>query len=61
MAERSAFVLRVRPDKIEEYVAAHREVWPEMLAALREAGSNYTIFLNGAALRPSRARTNRSS
>lgn len=48
MTQRSAFVLRVRPDKIEDYVAAHRDVWPEMLAALRKAGiRNYTIFHNG--------------
>ncbi len=48
MTQRSAFVLRVRPDKIDEYVEAHRKVWPEMLAALREAGvRNYTIFRRG--------------
>lgn len=48
MTERSAFVLRVRPDKIEEYIHAHREVWPEMLEALRGAGiHNYTIFRDG--------------
>lgn len=48
MTRRSAFVLRVRPDKIDEYVEAHRNVWPEMLAALRGAGiRNYTIFRNG--------------
>jgi L-rhamnose mutarotase len=48
MTQRSAFVLRVRPDKIDEYVEAHRNVWPEMLAALREAGiRNYTIFRDG--------------
>lgn len=48
MTQRSAFVLRVRPDKIAEYVEAHRNVWPEMLAALRDAGiRNYTIFRNG--------------
>ena len=32
------FVLRVRPDRIDEYVAAHPDVWPEMLDALRGAG-----------------------
>jgi L-rhamnose mutarotase len=48
MSQRSAFVLRVRPDKIDEYVDAHRNVWPEMLDALRNAGiRNYTIFRNG--------------
>jgi L-rhamnose mutarotase len=48
MTQRSAFVLRVRPDRTDEYVEAHRNVWPEMLAALRQAGiRNYTIFRNG--------------
>jgi L-rhamnose mutarotase len=48
MTQRSAFVLRVRPDKIDEYVQAHRDVWPEMLTALHEAGiRNYTIFRHG--------------
>ncbi len=48
MSQRSAFVLRVRPDKIDEYVEAHRNVWPEMLDALRSAGiRNYTIFRSG--------------
>jgi L-rhamnose mutarotase len=49
MTQRTAFVLRVRPDKIEEYLAAHRAVWPEMLDALRAAGiRNYTIFREGS-------------
>jgi L-rhamnose mutarotase len=48
VTERTAFVLRVRPDKIEEYIRAHQDVWPEMLDALRGAGiRNYTIFREG--------------
>ena len=48
MTERSAFVLQVRPERMEDYVRAHREVWPEMLDALRGAGiRNYTIFRHG--------------
>lgn len=48
MTQRSAFVLRVHPGKVDEYLDAHRNVWPEMLAALRDAGiRNYTIFRNG--------------
>src|SRR5205814_7900390 len=44
--ERVCFLARVRPDRLEEYRAAHRRVWPEMTAALRSAGwANYTIFL----------------
>ena len=49
MADRVGFVLEVKPERIDEYVEAHREVWPEMLAALKEAGiRNYTIFRAGA-------------
>ena len=48
MTQRTGFVLHVRPDKIDEYVAAHQNVWPEMLDALRSAGiHNYTIFRAG--------------
>jgi L-rhamnose mutarotase len=48
MTQRSAFVLKVQPERIDEYIEAHRNVWPEMLAALRGAGiRNYTIFRAG--------------
>jgi L-rhamnose mutarotase len=44
--ERVCFLLRVRPDRLDEYRARHREVWPEMLEALRETGwGNYSLFL----------------
>jgi L-rhamnose mutarotase len=44
--ERVCFVLRVRPDRLDEYRARHREVWPEMLDALCETGwRNYSLFL----------------
>ncbi|MGB8031752.1 MAG: L-rhamnose mutarotase [Terracidiphilus sp.] len=43
---RACFLLKVRPEKIEEYKARHAEVWPEMLAALRQTGwRNYSLFL----------------
>ena len=48
MTQRTAFVLHVKPEKVDEYVEAHRNVWPEMLDALRAAGiRNYTIYRNG--------------
>jgi L-rhamnose mutarotase len=48
MTQRTAFVLNVRPDRLDEYVRAHQEVWPEMLDALRGAGiRNYSIFRHG--------------
>ena len=44
--ERACFLLRVRPERLDEYKARHREVWPEMLDALRETGwTNYSLFL----------------
>jgi L-rhamnose mutarotase len=49
MPQRSAFVLHVKPTRIDEYIEAHRIVWPDMLEALREAGiRNYTIFRDGS-------------
>ena len=44
--ERVCFLLKVKPEKLDEYKERHKAVWPEMLQALREAGwHNYSIFL----------------
>jgi L-rhamnose mutarotase len=44
--QRICFVLRVRPERLEEYKQRHANVWPEMLNALRETGwRNYSLFL----------------
>lgn len=46
-----AWVLEVRPGYEEEYLARHRDIWPEMVAALKAAGvSNYNIFRHGLTL-----------
>jgi L-rhamnose mutarotase len=43
---RIGFVLKVRPDLLEDYRRHHQAVWPEMLDALRRNGwRNYTLFL----------------
>lgn len=43
--KRYAFMLRLRPGATEAYEAAHRSVWPEMLALLKEAGiTEYSIY-----------------
>jgi L-rhamnose mutarotase len=43
---RVCFVLKVRPDRTEEYRQRHSKVWPDMLQALTESGwRNYSIFL----------------
>ncbi len=44
--QRICFVLQVKPELIAEYKHRHRNVWPEMQAALRETGwINYSLFL----------------
>jgi L-rhamnose mutarotase len=43
---RVCFLLKVRPEKIEEYKERHAQVWPEMKAALHATGwHNYSLFL----------------
>ncbi len=49
MTERVCFLLQIRPDKVEDYLAAHESVWPDMLAALADAGwHNYSLFVRRA-------------
>jgi L-rhamnose mutarotase len=44
--KRVSFLLKVKADRVEEYSARHAEVWPDMLAALRDTGwRNYSLFL----------------
>jgi len=44
--QRVCFLLRVKPEHREKYLARHQDVWPEMLAALRETGwRNYSLFI----------------
>lgn len=45
-ATRVCFELRVDPELLDEYVARHSPVWPEMLAEIEAAGRrNYSLFL----------------
>ena len=44
--ERVCWTMRVRPERLDEYKAAHTAVWPEMLEALSATGwTNYSLFL----------------
>lgn len=44
--ERVCFLLHLRADRVDDYLAAHKTVWPEMLEALRQTGwRNYSLFL----------------
>lgn len=43
---RVAFELLIRPELLDEYVARHTPVWPEMLAEIAASGRrNYSLFL----------------
>jgi len=45
--EKIAFRMKLNPGMEAEYKRRHDEIWPEMLAMLREAGvSDYSIFLD---------------
>ncbi len=49
--QRMGFLLKVRPERLDEYRHRHRAVWPEMLAALSAAGwRNYSLFLRNDGL-----------
>ena len=44
--KRVGFVLKVKAEKIEEYKIHHKNVWPQMLDALRRTGwHNYSLFM----------------
>lgn len=46
MAECVCFLMHLRPERVDEYLTAHREVWPEMLDALRRHGwRDYSLFV----------------
>jgi L-rhamnose mutarotase len=48
---RVCFQLQVRPDRLEEYRARHRVVWPDMCRALADSGwRNYSLFLRADGL-----------
>ena len=49
--ERLALVYRLKPGKRDEYIRAHREIWPEITRGMEDAGCHeMTIFLRGGLL-----------
>lgn len=49
--KRYGMVIRLKPDKIEEYKKLHSNVWPEVLNTLsRHNIKNYSIFLKDSFL-----------
>jgi L-rhamnose mutarotase len=42
---RFGMIIRLKPDKVEEYKELHRNVWPEVLKTIKDCHiQNYTIF-----------------
>ncbi|WP_294228521.1 L-rhamnose mutarotase [uncultured Shimia sp.] len=46
MVQRMGMVIGIAPENIAEYKRLHADVWPEVLARLKQSNiSNYSIFL----------------
>jgi L-rhamnose mutarotase len=44
--KRVGFQFKIRQDRLAEYKELHKQVWSEMLQALRESGwHNYSLFM----------------
>ncbi|MEZ4663650.1 MAG: L-rhamnose mutarotase [Caldilineaceae bacterium] len=43
--QRACFLLKVKPERLDEYKERHQNVWPDMLAALSETGWHNYSFL----------------
>ena len=44
--QRIGFLIRVKPDKLDEYKKLHAEIWPDLLEELTKAGMrNYSLWL----------------
>ncbi len=47
--DRYAWKAKAVPEKLEEYIKRHDEIWPEMKEVLTQAGiHNYTIWTDGS-------------
>ena len=46
--EKYAWTAKIKDGKKDEYIRRHNEIWPELVALLKEAGiCNYTIWADG--------------
>ncbi len=45
---RVVWIGQLTPERVEEYSEKHLNIWPEMVAMIKEAGvRNYSIFVSG--------------
>ncbi len=46
--EKYAWIAKIKLGKKAEYIRRHNEIWPELVAVLKDAGiENYTIWTDG--------------
>ncbi|CAF1323290.1 unnamed protein product [Adineta steineri] len=51
MTDKVAFTMKLKPNVIDKYKRRHDEIWPELVALIREYGiSDYSIFLDESSL-----------
>ena len=44
--QRACFLLRVKHDRVREYLDAHQTVWPEFLETIKASGlQNFSLFI----------------
>jgi L-rhamnose mutarotase len=44
--QRECFLLRIKKDRIQQYLETHQAVWPELLDAIRTSGlRNWSLFI----------------
>ena len=49
--KRYGYIIKIRPDKLEEYKSLHKNVWPSVLEMIAKCNiRNYTIFYYGELL-----------
>ena len=49
--ERLCFSFEIRPGTEDEYKKRHDEIWPELVAAIKDAGfENYSLFRRGTTI-----------
>ena len=46
--QRACFLLKVKKELLAQYLQTHKDIWPDMLDAIRDAGiRNYSMFFRG--------------
>ena len=49
--QRVGFLIRVRPEKLDEYRQHHNPIWPELVEELKVAGMrNYSLWLHSSGI-----------